>query len=378
MVSSGTFDKVAAGDRFHMKGHTYNAMIDAARAHAARVNGDAEGLRTHNTRPGMARVFNFTGMDQEQFAVLGIGGVAIPPLVPPAGVDDEEDHFKLDLMLTAEEPGADHRGRFCVLAEPIPDEEMGWAYVDDVVQVRLDVLSVSGESEDPMKAEIVEGDTTKLATAIYGSATVLWWEKRGVALPEVETGEQWAVVRLGCRPETFPVELEVVAGLPGGDFDPCTFVYDVKDSWTGALLPIAGSVSAGGLIFPFIFYQRPFSGAMRPATHGLATWGKDDTVQLIWINEVPFNVPTTFPVDLAKVGGLAGSAVAPCTFTYDVSDPLTGGVKLSAADPSSGPHRWQRPSFGEAKPATAGIAMLDGGGSVIVLWINEQPIRDDV
>ncbi len=363
----GTFDKVSPGDTFQMSADTHNAMIDAARAHR-NAGSDAGGLRVHNTRPGMALVINSSGVDQTQYAVLGIGGVGILPSL-------DEDHFKLDVILTVELPGADHRGRFCVLAEPIPIDAMGWAYVDDVVQVRLDVKAVAVD-DDPMRAEIVEGDATKLQTSTFGSAQVLWWEKRGAVLPEVPTGEQWAIVRLGSQPVTFPVELEAVAGLAGDNYSGCTFVYDVKDPWTGALLPMAGSVSADPVASPHA-WQRPLFGEMRAATAGIATIAKDDKVRLLWINETPVKVPTTFAMDFAKVGGSEGTPAAPCTFTYDVSDPATGGVKLSGVSPVAAPHRWLRPDTGTRNPATAGICQLDGTGGVIILWCNEQPKKDN-
>lgn len=362
------FDKKTPGDSFEFRADTYNSMVDAAKAHAASRSSLESDKRQLNTRAGMAIVANTTGAAQPQYAVLGLGGVAILPT-------SSEDEFKEHLLMTAELPGADHRGRFCVLAEPIAKDDYGWAFVDDVCQVRLDVKSVSVD-DDPMRAELVEGDPTKLQTTTFGSAQVLWWEKRGAVLPEVPTGEQWAIVRLGSQPVCFPVELEAVAGLAGDPFSACTYVYDVKDPWTGALLLMAGSVSADPVATPHK-WQRPTYGAMKAATYGIATVAKDDKVQLLWINETPVKVPTTFAMDFAKVGGSDGTPAAPCTFTYDVSDPATGGVKLSAVNPTAAPHRWLRPDTGKRKPATAGICQLDGAGGVIILYCNEQPLKDN-
>lgn len=77
--------------------------------------------------------------------------------------------------------------------------------------------------------------------------------------------------------------------------------------------------------------------------------------------------PTLFPVDLAQYGGDQN----PATWTYDVTDPVSGETLASAVDPVAAPHKWQRPSVGFMIPATFGYAHWDTDGELVLGWINE-------
>jgi len=81
--------------------------------------------------------------------------------------------------------------------------------------------------------------------------------------------------------------------------------------------------------------------------------------------------PTLFPVDLAQYGGDQGDDQNPATWTYDVTDPVSGETLASAVDPVAAPHKWQRPSVGFIIPATFGYAHWDADGELVLGWINE-------
>lgn len=81
--------------------------------------------------------------------------------------------------------------------------------------------------------------------------------------------------------------------------------------------------------------------------------------------------PAVFPVDLAQYGGEQGDDQNPATWTYDVTDPVSGETLASAADPVAAPHKWQRPSVGFIIPATFGYAHWDADGELVLGWINE-------
>ncbi len=85
------------------------------------------------------------------------------------------------------------------------------------------------------------------------------------------------------------------------------------------------------------------------------------------------NLPQSavFPVDLAQYGGSQGDDQNPATWTYDVTDPLTGQTLASGVDPTAAPHKWQRPSVGYVIPATFGYAHWDADGQPVLGWINE-------
>lgn len=77
-----------------------------------------------------------------------------------------------------------------------------------------------------------------------------------------------------------------------------------------------------------------------------------------------------FPVTLDRVGGAAGSAAAPATWTYDVAG--IGGEELGTAiNPVASPHAWRRPAVGIMTEATSGLAYFDADGDVVLTWINE-------
>jgi len=82
-----------------------------------------------------------------------------------------------------------------------------------------------------------------------------------------------------------------------------------------------------------------------------------------------------FPVDLTLVGGSQGDEANPATWTYDVTDVVTGDTLATAVDPTASPHKWQRPSIGWMIPATFGYAHYQpdgsGGWELVLGWINE-------
>jgi hypothetical protein len=81
--------------------------------------------------------------------------------------------------------------------------------------------------------------------------------------------------------------------------------------------------------------------------------------------------PGVFPVDLAQYGGEQGDDQNPATWTYDVTDPVSGETLASGVDPVASPHKWQRPSVGYIIPATFGYAHWDADGELVLGWINE-------
>lgn len=92
-------------------------------------------------------------------------------------------------------------------------------------------------------------------------------------------------------------------------------------------------------------------------------------VLVVW--EGPASGGDVFGVDLAVAGGSAGSATAQCSYTYDVSHAITGSELGDAIDPTSGLHKWVRPTVGYMIYATYGHASYDDNGDLVIGWINE-------
>jgi hypothetical protein len=82
-----------------------------------------------------------------------------------------------------------------------------------------------------------------------------------------------------------------------------------------------------------------------------------------------------FPVALSQTGGTQGTATAPASWTYRVTDLETAEELLAGVNPTASPHQWRRPSLGPVVPATFGYAhWQDDGEGVQELalgWINE-------
>jgi len=115
--------KVQPGDRLKIPAATFNTMIDAATAHRARAH-DVRQLPQpsvpHNT---ILLVQNSSGADRDRFEVLAIDS----PIFTPT---EAADTFQNDVLLVGVEPSRDHApAEFVVLAEPVPADELGRAYI---------------------------------------------------------------------------------------------------------------------------------------------------------------------------------------------------------------------------------------------------------
>ena len=172
------FKKVQPGQRLEISAAAYNAFIDAARAVRQHKVGGAE-ASPFLRQTGIVLVKNATGAAQDLFAVLGLDGPVISPTA-------NESEFVRQVALNGVVPAdATHRGRFCVLAEPLADGAIGRAVVAGVTPVRLLV--------DPETlydyADVRDGSTQTLHNQPHGSARVLWVDPSG-------STERWAVVRI--------------------------------------------------------------------------------------------------------------------------------------------------------------------------------------
>lgn len=255
--------KVTRGTPLKIPAAAYNSFLEAAADLRNRRLGNKPGSVPHDTRPGILYVRNDSGEHLGQFGVLGLNGIVISPT-------DNEREFRSRLVMSGVTPSkASHRGRFCVLAEPIKQGRIGRAYVDSFCPVRL---NVQGEQQEPRFAEIKDGSTEHLTASVFGSASILWREGG--------TGEQWAVVRFGRTPSVFPVKLVKTGGSQGNASNPATWTYDVLDPVTGEMIEAAvAPVSSPHN------WKRPSIGWMIEATAGTAHFAGNGTLVLDWINE---------------------------------------------------------------------------------------------
>lgn len=255
--------KVTRGTRIRIPAAAYNSFLDAAADHRNRRLATLSRIVQHDTRPGIIHVRNDSGCRRVQFSVLGLDDIVISPV-------GNEREFRNRVVLSGVTPSkSSHRGRFCILAEPIKEGRIGRAFVDDICPVRL---SVPREDEETRFAEIEDGSGEHLIAAVYGSATILWREGG--------TGEQWAVVRIGRMPSLFPVKLERSGGEQGDCSSPATWTYRVIDPTTGEEI----EQDVNPVSTPHN-WKRPSVGWISQATFGYAHFKGDGSLALGWINE---------------------------------------------------------------------------------------------
>src|SRR3990172_6528819 len=113
------WQKLAAGQQLRgLSAKAYNAMLDAALAHSARGLNTGSGAELRMP-DGTINIRNDTTYHLGHFAVVGLDQVLIGP-------DLNAHEFKYRFAMRGEIPsGSDHRGRFGILVNPLPQGQIG-------------------------------------------------------------------------------------------------------------------------------------------------------------------------------------------------------------------------------------------------------------
>lgn len=231
--------KVTQGQKLSIPAPTWNAFIDAANAHRNRGNSIGASARPKDTKNGIIYIKNDSGSDVDQFGILGLDDILISPT-------DNENEFRDKVTMSGVTPASTHKGKFGITLEPIAKDKIGRAVIAGISQVRLNVIS---ESPEPRFAEVESGSLARLAVAKYGSAAILW--RKG------DTGEQWAVVRIGNP------QIDALIPYGGGD----------ENGWIGSRthnIRITGG-------------ENPYGGVFREYD-GDGGWTEGDTIEDV-VNE---------------------------------------------------------------------------------------------
>ena len=129
---------------------------------------------------GIVRVRNESGSDRKRYEILGVSGVAIEP-------DENITSFLNSWMLTGVVPTkASHLGKFVICANPIPKDQIGWAYAFGVCLCQVNAAATPGEALD-----VKDSDPTQLTSTSSGLVTALYGG-------DDSNGNHWAVVRFGA------------------------------------------------------------------------------------------------------------------------------------------------------------------------------------
>ena len=177
---AGILQKVRSGDPLVIPAATFNSFIDAAQAHRQRRLG---GELLRDTLPdGSVLVRNESGTPRGWCDVLAVNG----PIISRSANAAE---FKAHLALRGAMPSATTHFGFAVLLEALDTNAIGRGRIAGVSVLRVRMLS-----EGHRFADLLPGDATRLRSAPFGPARLLWIEP----LEDRESAETaWCVACLG-------------------------------------------------------------------------------------------------------------------------------------------------------------------------------------
>ena len=204
------------GIRSALNADGLSAMLEVARAHRS-------GEFTAGgppPAPGIDRatvlIRNDTGDGLPIASVVGLDA----PIWEPTTAETTRTFQEFVAFKGVTPAAADHREAFAILLEPCGASEGAEAIVSGAVAVKIDVVHASHQY-----AEITDGQTGYLTSALSGPARILW--------RETGTGLKWAVVLMGAGParteNLFAVRCWQDGGTTDGDgTTQCDRTYTVR------------------------------------------------------------------------------------------------------------------------------------------------------
>jgi len=168
--------KVHTGQPLKIPAATFNAFINAAKAHQQQQQIGQAGQAS--SRGHLVLVRNNSAATVDRFGVLAITGTVFAPT---------NDEFMNRIIFEGNTPSADLLGSFVITAEPIKASGIGAAFAAGVCPVQIDVTD-----DDHRQADTASGDAAKLKSG-YGGAAAILWREGGL-------GVQWSVIRFGKPP----------------------------------------------------------------------------------------------------------------------------------------------------------------------------------
>jgi len=169
--------KVSTGDPLRIPAQAYNAFIDAARDFQQRTSGISQQVTPGYRSTGIILVKNASGENADRCAALGLDS-------PLFGPSDNLDEFKNRFCLSAVSLTSDHKGKFCILLQPLAAGAIGLACVAGVCPAQVNITEAKHSCADI-------SDEGEVASCPDGSAQILWKESD-------TGGSVWCVLRLGA------------------------------------------------------------------------------------------------------------------------------------------------------------------------------------
>ena len=183
------FRPLQPGDPLPTSIRVINPMLEAARRVANdRFSRSSPPLTTARSA-SLIRVLNDTGDSLDRGRIVGLEE---PIFVPE---ETSVDAFLREVAFIGVTPTTSHIGKFAVLMEPAPPDVVVRAWVAGVCMARVNVVD-----DTHTYADVEDGETGALKSSFDGTAQILWKEGDIPYGYYYGGGEQWAIVRLGCRP----------------------------------------------------------------------------------------------------------------------------------------------------------------------------------
>lgn len=198
--------KVRTGDPFQIPAGAYNKFIDAARANEDSKQTFGRAARGEVPTTTVFPVRNITGSSVNRFEILGIDD-------PVIGPTDDLDEFNNNIAFDGSLPADKHKGKFCVLLEPLNDQELGNACYAGACITKVEIFEDGFRS--PF-ADIKDGTKSELIQDRDGSAQILFHEPG--------TGIKTAIVRLGNHVVEFWAEITSITPI-GTDTNRWTYGF---------------------------------------------------------------------------------------------------------------------------------------------------------
>jgi hypothetical protein len=169
------FKKVQAGQELQVSAEVWNTLIDLTRKHKDGKHPQGAKSEPIFQQSNLAKVRNQTGLDLDQFSVVGLAS----PIILPT---DNALEFKRQVTFNGTLPSNTSAGRFGVTIQPIAAGAIGLAAIAGIVAVKLAVDGVPFACACPM-----DGQTGLLKAVPHGPVSVLWMESTGAI--------RWSIIR---------------------------------------------------------------------------------------------------------------------------------------------------------------------------------------
>jgi hypothetical protein len=174
--------KVQRGDPLAIPASTFNAFVDAARAHRRNERSVQRANQPDRRQADIVLVRNDTAAALPRFGVLAVAGPVISPV-------DNADAFTERPALRGTTPSASDIGRFVILLEPIRPATLGRACIAGICHARVEIVD-----ETHGFADVRAGYSTELESTSAGAAQLLWIQPSSERDPPTIA---WCLVRLG-------------------------------------------------------------------------------------------------------------------------------------------------------------------------------------